>query len=439
MLVSVDKTTLSYAAVFDLREDTHLHGSQYSWLGAIFYVGYFAWEYPTNLLLQKLPIAKYLSLTVFMWGLVLMCHAACDNFASLAAVRTFLGVFECTTNPAAILLCAMWYKRADQPFKLGIWNACGGLAYILAGIASFGIGHIHASIASWRFIFLLFGAFTVLWSFVLWFCLPASPFTATFLTEAERACVIDQVKDNRTGIENRQFKKDQFIETLKDAKTWLLFAFAIASNCPNGGLTTFSGLIIKQMGFNQLQTTLIGMPTGAVQFIAVLTGTFIASSRPNLRCITMMIFLVPFLAGIIGIHILHESHRWGRAACLWIAYTYTATWTLSMSVLIGNTAGHTKKTTTSAIHFMGYCLGNFLGPFFFLSRQAPAYPLGWGMMFFCVAVQFVLIAGILALLYWRNRTRDQAFAREGKHLANPDEDGLLDLTDLKNENFRYVL
>lgn len=43
MLQSIDKTTLSYAAVFNLREDTHLVGTEYSWLGLLFYLGYLFW------------------------------------------------------------------------------------------------------------------------------------------------------------------------------------------------------------------------------------------------------------------------------------------------------------------------------------------------------------------------------------------------------------
>lgn len=64
MLQSLDKSTLGYAAVFDLREETHLVSTEYSWLGAIFYLGYLAWEYPTNLLLQRFPVAKFMSFTV---------------------------------------------------------------------------------------------------------------------------------------------------------------------------------------------------------------------------------------------------------------------------------------------------------------------------------------------------------------------------------------
>lgn len=47
----------------------------------MFYFGYLFWEYPTNRLLQRLPLAKYSAFNVIMWGLTLCCMAAVKNFA----------------------------------------------------------------------------------------------------------------------------------------------------------------------------------------------------------------------------------------------------------------------------------------------------------------------------------------------------------------------
>ncbi|TQN71859.1 putative transporter [Colletotrichum shisoi] len=80
-LQSIDRTTLSYAAVFGIREDTGLSGPEFSWAGALLYVGYLFWEFPTSVLLQKLPINHSMSVTVVLWGAVLMCHAASRSFA----------------------------------------------------------------------------------------------------------------------------------------------------------------------------------------------------------------------------------------------------------------------------------------------------------------------------------------------------------------------
>ena len=50
------QTTLSYAAIFGIRDDLNLHGTQYSWLSSIFYFGFLVWAFPTNFLMQRLPI-----------------------------------------------------------------------------------------------------------------------------------------------------------------------------------------------------------------------------------------------------------------------------------------------------------------------------------------------------------------------------------------------
>lgn len=368
-----------------------------------------------------------------------MCHAATNNFAGLAAARTFLGVFEASINPGTMIIFSMWYTRQEQPFRMGIWVGSAGFGYVLAGIASFGIGHISGSLSSWRYMFLIWGAITTSWGIVIFFLLPDNPLEAKFLTESELRGVVDRIKENETGIENKKFKKEQFVEAMLDPKTWLLFIFAVASNSPNGGLTTFQGLIIKGMGFSTLRTTLIQMPSGAVQLVVCVTATYVVSQFKNARLATMLICLLPFLAGTIGTWVIPQSIPYGRLVCLWISFTYTATWTLSMSVATANTAGHTKKITTNAVLLIGYCLGNFIGPFFFVTNQAPRYNLGVAMMFFCVGVQVLAIGGIWILLWRRNRERHAVIKEREGDEGEELEMCLRDITDLQNEHFRVRL
>ncbi|KAF7192467.1 putative transporter, partial [Pseudocercospora fuligena] len=433
MPLVIDKTTLGYAAVFGVKSDVNLSGTEYSWVSALFYLGYLFWEYPTSVMLQKFPIAKFMSGTVVVWGIVLMCHAAAHDFPGLAAARTFLGAMEASINPGTMLLFSMWYKRIEQPFRMGIWVGSAGVGYVLAGIASFGIGHIGGSLASWRYIFLIWGAITTFWGILVLLVLPDSPLKARFLSAPERQLVLARVKENNTGLENKQWKLEQFIEALTDIKTWLLFIFAVTSNSPNGGLTNFQSLIIKGMGFSTLQTTLIQMPSGAVQFVVCTGATYFASRYSNARLAIMLICLIPFLAGTIGTWLVPQSIPYGRLVCLWISFSYTATWTLSMSVATANTAGHTKKITTNAILLIGYCLGNFIGPFFFLSSQAPRYSLGVGMMFFCIGVQVLCITGIWVLLWRRNAARKSSTTTA--NAAEAHELGLKDVTDKNNPHF----
>jgi hypothetical protein len=66
-LQSLDKTALSYAAVFGLIEHTNLVNDEYSWLGAIVYVAQLVWQPVVAYFLVKLPTGKFLAGMVFCW------------------------------------------------------------------------------------------------------------------------------------------------------------------------------------------------------------------------------------------------------------------------------------------------------------------------------------------------------------------------------------
>lgn len=130
----VDKTTLSYAAIFGIKDDLHLQGTEYSWLSSIFYFGWLVWAIPSNLLMQLSPPAYYLAFNIFMWGTLLMCQAASQNFAALAALRILSGAFEAIADPAFMLITSMFYTRAEQPSRISAWYAWNGIGVAGGGL-----------------------------------------------------------------------------------------------------------------------------------------------------------------------------------------------------------------------------------------------------------------------------------------------------------------
>lgn len=124
MLQYLDKVALGYAAVLGLSKDTvseiirllaeltsinqHLVGQQYSWCSSVFYFGYLAASLPGSLGFIKFPIAKYMAGTIFCWSVVLACHGAASNFASLIALRFLLGAFESVISPGFSLITGLW-------------------------------------------------------------------------------------------------------------------------------------------------------------------------------------------------------------------------------------------------------------------------------------------------------------------------------------------
>ncbi len=130
----VDKTTLSYAAIFGIKDDLALQGTEYSWLSSVFYFGWLIWAIPSNLIMQRSPPGYYLASNIIMWGVLLMCQAAAQNFATLTALRILSGAFEAIADPAFMLITSMYYTREEQPSRISAWYAWNGIGVAGGGL-----------------------------------------------------------------------------------------------------------------------------------------------------------------------------------------------------------------------------------------------------------------------------------------------------------------
>lgn len=88
------------------------------------------------------------------------------------------------------------------------------------------------------YVFLIFGAISLVIGILAFWFLPDLPSTARFLNERERAIALDRIAGNRQGVKNHQFKWDQAWQAARDPKTWLLFVMAIGAQVPNSALTS---------------------------------------------------------------------------------------------------------------------------------------------------------------------------------------------------------
>lgn len=93
-LQQLDKSSLSYASVFNIQRDAGLVGRQYSWLGSSLYLAQLVAQPLGAVLLVKLPTGKVIAGAIFFWGVCLFAMVGCKNFGSLLATRVCLGFFE---------------------------------------------------------------------------------------------------------------------------------------------------------------------------------------------------------------------------------------------------------------------------------------------------------------------------------------------------------
>lgn len=129
--------------------------------------------------------------------------------------------------------------------------------------------------------------------------------------------MIARVRRNQTGIEQRHINWGQIREAFLDYKTWLYTLLGFVGNIPNGGISNFSTLVIRGLGFNPLVTALLGMPQGALIVIWVGMATIAnAYMPPNNRTTICIIFMLPTIAGALGFLLAPNDAYVARLICL---------------------------------------------------------------------------------------------------------------------------
>ncbi|KAJ5978483.1 hypothetical protein N7501_001825 [Penicillium viridicatum] len=412
----LDKLALSQATLFNLRED-----------------------------LVSIPIQLFADETnkpSFIWGGILMCHAACSNWSGLMTVRFFLGAGEAAIAPGFTLLTGMFYKREEQPLRQSAWFFGNCIAVLIGGVIAYGIGTINTTvIAHWKLLFLILGAITSTYGLVLFVLLPDSPAKAIFLKPNERAIAVQRTLKNKTGVmDTGVFKWSQALQAIKDPQTWLLVLNSFASNLANGGLTSFTSIITAGFGFTDLKALIMQMPQGAAQIVFLLitsiTATFIPSSRILGMCLNTVISIV----GLILIWKLNPDNQAGRMVGLTLAVVYAINLPISLSIVTSNVAGFSKKSVVSSLLFIAYCVGNIVGPQFFLASEEPSYPTGIKASMSGLILSLFLLLCLYSYYTWENRRRDRLYGSVEQITVGAElQDELSNKTDREIESFRYLL
>ncbi|KAJ5354902.1 hypothetical protein N7541_005946 [Penicillium brevicompactum] len=438
----LDKLALSQATLFNLRQDLNMHGNEYSWASAIFYFGYFAWSWPSSYIIVRLPIGKYISVSVFLWGGILMCHAACSNWSGLMTVRFFLGVGEAAIAPGFTLITGMFYQREEQPLRQSAWFFGNCIAVLIGGLIAYGIGTIDTTvIAHWKLLFLILGAITSFYGIVLFTLLPDSPAKAIFLKRNERAIAVQRTLKNKTGVmDTGTFKWSQALLALKDPQTWLLVLNSFTSNLANGGLTSFTSIITAGFGFSDLKALIMQMPQGGAQIVFLLITSTAATLLPSFRILGMILNTVVSIVGLILIWKLDPNDQVGRMVGLTLAVVYAINLPISLSIVTSNVAGFSKKSVVSSLLFIAYCVGNIVGPQFFLSSEEPSYPTGIKASMSGLVLSLFFLICLYAYYTWENRRRDKLYGLPEQITVGAElQDELSNKTDREIESFRYLL
>lgn len=186
------------------------------------------------------------------------------------------------------------YKREEQAATVTYWYMMNGAQQIVGGLLAYCFSLIPntGAVKSYDAIFLTYGGTSVLWGiFVLWY-LPDSPMRAKCYTEEDKKLMVERVRSNQTGLQNKKFRPEHVKEALLDPQIWCYCFIQICTTLPTSGLGAFYNIIINDLGFSVLETQLLAMVLGAFIIIILMSSTWLVNkTKQNL--IVMGVYLIP--------------------------------------------------------------------------------------------------------------------------------------------------
>lgn len=369
----LDKATLGSATLFGILKDLNLTTPRYAQANAFFYYGYLSAVFPMSALVQRFKgkLNIFLGSMVIIWGAILMLTCVVDSWRGLYLQRFFLGVAESSISPGFVALTRQWYTKREQPLRLGIWYSATGLFSIISGLLYHSLGEKKTSLSTWKLIFLVPGAMTIVFGILLLLLLPSTPLSKPIVSipyynrfsTKEKEALDRKVRSNLTGNERYGSRWDwpQAREAALDPKIWIFFLMATAIYVTNGAVTVFGPILVKSIGYTSLKATLLLTPGGAATAISIYIFTLLASVRrlgihkvPFSRTVLLVTSCFPVIIGAA----MCWKGDWHNKAVPLAGYYLIPTFGTPFVLLLGsntaNIAGTTKQAIASGAIFVGY-------------------------------------------------------------------------------------
>lgn len=116
------------------------------------------------------------------------------------------------------------------------------------------------------------------------------------------------------------------------------------------------------------------MPQGGAEIVFLIITSIAVTYIPSSRILGMCFNTIVSIVGLILIWKLDPDNQAGQMVGLTLAIVYAINLPISLSVVTSNVAGLSKKSVVSSLLFIAYCVGNLVGPQFFLASEEPSYP-----------------------------------------------------------------
>jgi ACS family tartrate transporter-like MFS transporter len=246
-LCYVDRINVSFAGL-TMRGDLGMSAATFGFATGTFYWGYFIFEVPSNIIMEKAGARLWIARIMITWGILAGLTAIVTGPSSFSTVRFLLGVAEAGFFPGVLLYFTYWFPayhhaRIISGFLIGLPVAVAAGAPISTALLSLdGLFGLHG----WQIMYIAEAIPTVLLGIVTLFVLTDRPEQARFLTAEERSWLATRLAAERRAKEAaRTFS---FWQGLYDPKVLLLSLNYLGIVTASLGMLIFIPQIIKSLG-----------------------------------------------------------------------------------------------------------------------------------------------------------------------------------------------
>jgi ACS family tartrate transporter-like MFS transporter len=385
----LDRVNISFAAL-QMNQELGFSPQVYGNAAGIFFLGYFFFEVPSNLMLQKVGARLWMCRICVTWGLLSMLEAFCRDPISFSIVRFLLGAAEAGLYPGMILYMTYWFPQSTRARFIALFLGGVPLSNVIGSpISGWLLGISGHGLSGWQWMLILEGIPSLLCGLAALWVLPDGPAKAKWLSAEEKQIVAARLAAEPPGALHG------FKQMLLDVRIWLLiipdFSIVIALY----GLNLWQPQMIKALGYSNLQTGfIVAFPYLLAMGAMVALGY--SSDRTGERAGHVAFGAFAGAAGMLGA-VWFASHGLILlsicVACSGIYAALAVFWTLPSSILRGTAAAGGLALLNSFSN-----LGGYFGPFVmgWARQQTGNFTLGMSLL-----AGMLVVAGVSVIIIGR--------------------------------------
>jgi ACS family tartrate transporter-like MFS transporter len=273
----LDRVNVGFAAL-TMNQDLGLSQTAFGFGAGIFFIAYFIFEVPSNLMLERFGARKWIARIMLSWGILSGAMAFIPTIAratglgneySFYLLRVLLGVAEAGFFPGIIFYLTLWFPGVYRARIVGYFMAAIPLSTVIGAPISGVLLYLHGGLglAGWQWLFFIEAVPSVILAGVVFFYLTDRPADAHWLAPDERAWLADRLEvEQRQRQALRDYSVGQALIDPRVLGLGLVYFGAVATNY---GLSFFLPQIVKAFGLNTFLTTLVSATPYAVGLIGM--------------------------------------------------------------------------------------------------------------------------------------------------------------------------